>query len=309
MNRGTDLDQQKVVQLDRGLFFVSYKSAEDMTAPPRVMVAPAPGHERRIELVLHPDADEAVLWQPNSSLVVRVEAPATLLVQVLPMRHGGSRAAAVRIEPISPGSPPTLTRSAMAYAPAAAAPAPALTQDVGPGLRVLAHVAGIGDVMVGQNGWIAGPTAPSRVEGIMLDWPDMPPGVDIRYAVQSANAPANSKMVPLGTFAGTRGRALPITGIVLEMHGANDLQFVAEAVFLSAPTLRAIGRRVVLSGPTGREPLVGLRINVEGAQPADEPIPVQPEPTKASRKETSSGRVRVFRSRPRQDVPAAGSAR
>ncbi|MGJ5206456.1 hypothetical protein [Bradyrhizobium sp. HKCCYLR20261] len=308
MNRGTDLDQQKVVQLDRGLFFVSYKSAEDVAAPPRVMVSPAPGHERRIELVLHPDADEAVLWQPNSSLVVRVEAPATLIVQVLPMRHGGSRAAAVRIEPITPGSPPTLTRTAAAYAPTA--PSPALTQDVGPGLRILAHVAGIGDVMVGQNAWIAGPSAPSRVEGIMLDWPDMPPGVDIRYAVQFANAPAgNSKMVPLGTFAGTRGRALPITGIVLEMHGANDLQFAAEAVFLSAPTLRAVGRRVVLSGPTGREPLVGLRINVESTQPAEDAVPMAPEPAKVSRKEASSGRVRVFRSRPRQDVPATGSAR
>lgn len=311
MNRGTELDQQKVVQLDRGLFFVSYKSAEDMAAPPRVMVSPAPGHERRIELVLHPDADEAVLWQPNSALVVRVEAPATLLVQVLPMRHGGSRAAAVRIEPITPGSPPTLSRTTMAFAPTAAAPASALTQDVGPGLRLLAHVAGRGDVLVGQNSWIAGPTAPSRVEGIMLDWPDMPAGLDIRYAVQFANPQAgNSKLVPLGTFAGTRGRALPITGIVLEMSGTSDLQFVAEAVFLSAPTLRATGRRVVLSGPTGREPLVGLRINVEGVQPIEEAVPVQPEALKAGRKEASSGRVRVFRSRPRQDVPAAtGSAR
>ncbi|MGJ4927583.1 hypothetical protein ACQR1I_20240 [Bradyrhizobium sp. HKCCYLS2038] len=312
MNRGTDLDQHKVVQLDRGLFFVSYKSAEDATSPPRVMVSPAPGHERRVELVLHPDADEPVLWQPNSSMVVRVEAPATLLVQVLPMRHGGSRAAAVRIEPITPGSPPTLTRTAMAYAsPAVSSPAPALTQDVGPGLHVLAHVAGIGDVMVGQNAWIAGPTAPSRVEGIMLDWPDMPPGVDIRYAVQFANASAgNSKMVPLGTFAGTRGRALPITGIVLEMTGTSDLQFVAEAVFLSAPTLRATGRRVVLSGPTGREPLVGLRINVEGPQQAEVAMSVQAEPAKPSRKEASSGRVRVFRSRPRQDAAAGtGSAR
>jgi hypothetical protein len=302
MNRGADLDQQKVVQLDRGLFFVSYKSADDVSAPPRVMVAPAPGHERRIELILHPDADDAVLWQPNSALVVRVDAPATLHVQVLPMRPGGSRAAAVRIEPINPGHPPSLTRAPAAFS--APALTPAVTASTGPGLRVLAHVAGIGDVVVGPNAWIAGPAAPSRIEGIAVEWPDKPPGLDIRYAVQFANAQAGSgKLVPLGTYAGTRGRAMPITGIVLEMSGGGDQQFVAEAVFLSAPTLRAIGRRVVLSGPTGREPLVGLRINVEGLPQAEEIMPAPSELSKAPRKDPSSGRVRVFRSRPRQDAP------
>lgn len=325
MNRGADLDQQKVVQLDRGLFFVSYKSADDAVAPPRVVVAPAPGHERRIELVLHPDADEAVLWQPNTSLVVRVEAPATLNVQVLPLRPGGSRAAAVRIEPINHGTPPTLTRTPMAYVPGGMAPGTPMLAgavpygtDVGPGLRVLAHVAGIGDVMVGQNAWIAGPAAPSRIEGVALEWPDMPLGANIRYAVQFANAQAGAgKMVPLGTFAGTRGRALPITGLVLEMSGGGDMQFVAEAVFLSAPTLRATGRRVVLSGPTGREPLVGLRINIENLPPLDLPLPLpeqapassQPAAQASGRKDVSSGRVRVFRSRPRQDAAAGGSAR
>lgn len=310
MNRGADLDQQKVVQLDRGLFSVSYKSADDTSAPPRVMVSPAPGHERRIEIVLHPDADEAVLWQPNSALIVRVDAPATLNVQVLPMRPGGSRAAAVRIEPITPGSPPSLARTSNAFSVTSSTPAvsPAVA---GTGLRVLGHVAGIGDVLVGQNGWIAGPSAPSRIEGISIDWPDMPAGLDLRYAVQFANSQAGSgKMVPIGTFAGTRGRALPITGIVLELSGDDRYQFVAEAVFLSAPTLRATGKRVTLSGPTGREPLVGLRVNIETASMAETFVPpMMAEPPKPVRSEASSGRVRVFRSRPRQDVPQNGPER
>jgi hypothetical protein len=135
------------------------------------------------------------------------------------------------------------------------------------------------------------------VEGVALEWPEKPMDVDIRYAVQFANGQAGSgRMVPLGTYAGTRGRALPITGVVLEMSGAEELEFVAEAVFLNAPTLRAVGKRVVLSGPTNREPLVGIRIGVE--RTAVEQVAAAAKP---SRKAVGSGRVRVFRSRPRQE--------
>jgi hypothetical protein len=169
------------------------------------------------------------------------------------------------------------------------------------GLKVLGHVAGRGDIVVGPNAWIAGPAAPSRVEGVALEWPDKPASVDIRYAVQLANGQTGSgKMVPLGTYAGTRGRALPLTGVVLEMSGTDELKFVAEAGFLNAPTLRAVGKRVVLSGPTSREPLVGIRIGIERSAPA-EAVATSAMP----RKSAGSARVRVFRSQQRQ----AGAAR
>jgi hypothetical protein len=172
-------------------------------------------------------------------------------------------------------------------------------------LRLLAHVAGIGDVVVGPNEWVAGPATPSRIEGLALQWPQKPDDLDLRYAVKSAAQAATPKMVDLETFAGTRGRALPITGIVLEMLGdsASDFQFVAEALFLSSPALRAVGQRVVLSGPTGREPLVGLRVTVQSTEIFEDPAP--PAAAPAVRKTPlSTGRVRVFRSRPKQDAPA-----
>jgi hypothetical protein len=286
-----EAEQQKVVNLDRGLFFVNYRSAEDSVSPPHVTVAPAEGHERRMEIILHPDASEPTLWEPNSGLVVRVNTPGSLQVQVQPMRVGGSQAAVVRIEPIQSGR--TNVVEAQSESPGWHANA------VAEGLKLLGHVAGRGDVVVGPNAWIAGPTAPSRVEGVALEWPDRPTGLDIRYAVQFANGQAGSgRMVPLGAYAGTRGRALPITGVVLEMSGTEELEFVAEAGFLNAPTLRAVGKRVVLSGPTNREPLVGIRIGIERIA-AGEPVtaPVKP------RKPAGSGRVRVFRSRARQESP------
>ena len=121
----------------------------------------------------------------------------------------------------------------------------------------------------------------------------------VSISVMQSNSPtvrrAAAEMVPLGTYAGTRGRALPLTGVVLEMSGTDELEFVAEAGFLNAPTLRAVGKRVVLSGPTNREPLVGIRIGIERIATAEQVVtPAKP------RKAAGSARVRVFRSQPRQ---------
>ncbi|YBW38246.1 hypothetical protein ACMYR2_0743 [Nitrobacter sp. TKz-YC01] len=287
--RMNEAEQQKVLSLDRGLFFINYKSAEDSVSPPRVIVAPANGHERHMEIILHPDAAEPTLYKPNSGLVVRVNTPATLQVQVQPTRPGGSRSAIVRVEQIQASRIPAAMDSANGMEPHAATE----------GLKVLGHVAGRGDIIVGPNAWIAGPDAPSRVEGVALEWPDKPLSVDIRYAVQLANGQTGSgRMVPLGAYAGTRGRALPLTGVVLEMSGTDELRFVAEAGFLNAPTLRAVGRRVVLSGPTNREPLVGIRIGIERNATAE--VAATPAPPPSRKSSGGSPRVRVFRSQQRQ---------
>src|SRR5258708_24260518 len=133
MPRETDTGQRKEVELDRGLFLVLYKSAEDEAFPPRVRVFPAPGHERQIQITTHPDSDPNTLWHPNTSLVVRANAAATLHVEVLPGRANGSPHAAVRIEPINQGK-------ANEPGDAKASDLPNLNQ-----VPHLVHVAGRGD--------------------------------------------------------------------------------------------------------------------------------------------------------------------
>jgi hypothetical protein len=291
MRAGKDPGQDKVLNLDRGLFIVHYDKAEDAIAPPRVLLSATPGSERNVEWILHPDAEEVILWQPDAKLVIRTSAASSIRVQVLALRPGGSRAATVRIEPVSQGEKVAI---------AAPGRSSSTRDDLGD-FRLLGHVAGRGDVLVGANEWIAGPSSPSRIEGVMLSWADQPEDLEIRYAVKTMGAHHQSaRMVDMGTFVGTRGRALPISSLVIEMSGdgAAARQFVAEAVFLNSPMLRATGRRVLLSGPTGREPMVGLRITIEGA---DSEVTPRRESTVAPRPVTSSGRVRVFRSRPRSE--------
>jgi hypothetical protein len=296
--------QVKTVEVARGLFVVRYVSAEDEFEPPTVTFAVDPSQEQNAEFILHPDANEAVLWQPGSALIIRTVRPIKMQVEVTPRRQAGSIAANVKVERLIQGEP--------LDEPSELAPE---TFDFA-GLRLMGHVAGIGDVLVNLNEWIAGPSAPSRIEGLAVEWPNKPPQFDIRYSVKLGQPQASpSRMMDIGSFAGTRGRAMPLTGVVFELSGAasSDYQVRVEATFLGSPTMRVIGKRVVLSGPTGREPLVGLRMNLELANVefARDVTPVtrppQPSPPKVRPPEEPpaapkpASRVRVFRSRSKED--------
>jgi hypothetical protein len=284
--------QQRIVDLDRGLFLVRYASAEDEVRPPKVKVSPEPASDRNVSLVLHPDQKEPVLWRPGACLVVRTATQSKILIEVTPARDGASVAATVRMEKLTPGDAPFSQSHTND---------PVSSSFGLDDLRVLGHVASIGDVIVRANEWLAGPSAPSRIEGISIQWPGKPEDVDIGYSVKTARPQTVSgRTMDLGSFAGTRGKAMPVVGLTFELSGgAADLQFNVEAIFLGAPATRITGRRIALSGPTGREPLVGLRLGLEGIAAT-----AQPTPSNSRVGRTPSG-VRVFRGRPKQDQSMA----
>jgi hypothetical protein len=285
--------QQQTVAINRGLFLVRYAAAEDEAQPPRVMVSPDPASDKDIRFLLHPDHNEAVLWQADTCLVVQAMAPGMLSVQVIPVRDDGSVAATVRIEPLSQGIAPSPSLKARNRSSA-----PRDSDN----LSILGHVSGIGDIVVDSGEWLAGPSAPSRIEGISIDWPGKPADLDINYAVKTAKPQTTSgRKMPMGSFAGTRGRAMPIVSLMLDMSGsgAADFEFSVEAIFLGSPAMHITGQHVVASGPTGREPLVGLRIGLEpvGVAAASKTKP------SANELERPTGRARVFRSRQNRDQP------
>lgn len=271
-----------------------YASAEDEKRPPKVKVSVNPKHENNVELVLNPDHEDAVLGQPGTCLVVRATKPGQLFVEVIAIAEGGSTAATVKIETLSQGKATALSRR-----PAMVRPEPDLDVDLYQ-LRLLGHVAGIGDVRANADEWIAGPTAPGRIEGFSIDWPGKPDDIDIHYAVKLARPHAISdRMTQLGGYAGTRGRALPIVGVTLELSGAGASAFrlSAEAAFLGAPVTRMAGEQVEMMGPTGREPLVGFRLRLDEVK-----VTLQPGLAPVSKSGRSS-RVRVFRSSGASDRP------
>jgi hypothetical protein len=274
--------QHKVAHVDRGLFLIRYAAAEDKQRPPRVRVSVDPQSRNDVDLVLHPDQVDSILGGPGTGLVVRATNAGALIVEMSPAEPNGSSAATVEIEPLTQGALITPLSSSAAHTTAA-----------GCDVRVLGHVAGIGDVLASADTWLAGPTAPSRIEGIAVQWTNKPHDVSLRYSAKSTKMVGSGPMVDSGSFVGTRGRALPLTSIVLELSGARELhyQLVAEALFLAAPRLRAEGQRIVLSGPTGREPLVGFRLRIEELK-----APAR-SATATVRHGKSHGRVKVFRRR------------
>ncbi|GKQ49957.1 hypothetical protein [Bradyrhizobium sp. Ce-3] len=301
--------QQKTIDLARGLFLVRYNGADDKTSPPMVRVYADRASVNNCNIISGPDAVNGTLFAPESALVVSVARPSRVIVEVTAGRAGGSTAANIKFEPLTQGQPisqpasdPFDTYEPATYEPAAG---PREHSD----LKLLAHVAGLGDVTVGPNTWIAGPSAPARIEGISLEWPNKPHDLNLQYAVKFARPQrGDNQFVPLGTFTGTRGRALAITGFSLEASGpsADRYAISAETIFLGAPALRVTGNRIVVSGPSGREPLVGLKLNLEERrvqaaplapqQPRRaEPVPVNPAPRLDGPR--LEGRVRVFRSR------------
>jgi hypothetical protein len=211
---------------------------------------------------------------------VRASKPGQLLVEVVPVGNDGSTAATVQIETLSQGEVATNRRESTAEVDFAH-------------LRLLGHVAGSGDVHARADEWIAGPGAPARIEGLLIDWLGKPDDLDIRYSVKLARPHAASgRITELGGYAGTRGLALPIVSVAVELTGpgASDFQLSAEAAFLGAPLTRMSGKQVAISGPTGREPLVGFRLRLDETS-----MPLQPKLAPVT-KAKSSGRVRIFRS-------------
>ena len=298
--------QQKTIDLARGLFLVRYNGADDKLSPPVVRVYADRASLNNCNIITGPDVANGTLFAPESALVVSVARPSRVIVEVTAGRVGGSTAANIKIDPRTQGHPAGQQPASQSADPCGPDPGTAELND----LKLLAHVAGLGDVTVGSNAWIAGPSAPARIEGIRLDWPNKPQDLTLQYAVRFARPQrGDNQLVPLGTFAGTRGRALAITGFSLEASGpgADRYAISAETIFLGAPALRVTGNRIVVSGPSGREPLVGLKLNLEEHRAQSAPLaPMQPRQTEpANAFPRLEGRVRVFRSR-QSAVKAAG---
>jgi hypothetical protein len=299
--------QQKTVSINRGLYLIRYDSAQDTRDPPRGRVFAEPGNDQHVVILSHPDAPDGVLSGPGSMAVVRSMQPAKLVIEVVPTRDNGSVAATIKVEALSQSIGAAGGASATAAAGAGAAPLPKASAVDLQDFKLVGHVAGVGDIAVRADEWLAGPTSPSRVEGFAIEWPGKPPGLEIGYAARIGGPkPVSTNMGNVGSFAGTKGRALPLVAANLELSGplAPQFELIVETIFLGSPKQRQNGPRLAFSGPTGREPLVGLRVALgrlgqverevapreEAHVPEDIPPPA-PKP---------SSRVRVFRSSTRQ---------
>ena len=188
-------------------------------------------------------------------MIVRAEAPGSLDLTV---SQNGSHSidADFRLERIaSPPPAPVKPRSALR----ATRPKPTVNSSI----SVLAHVSRRGDVIAEAGEWICGPELPLPIEGVEIHWLDRPDNVELSYSVVSSRL-GQKRMASAGRFAGTRGKAAPLVSLEMSLTGRGSAayQLKAEALFLGAAIVTQSGRKVSFAGPSGREPLVGVRLEI-----------------------------------------------
>lgn len=289
-----------------GLFVLRYSTANTRGVVPSVLVEVEEPAAAR--LIHDSDAARPVLTGPGSGLVVVVEKETDLRLTVVAGAPGGSLDAQLALERIVTSAEP----------PQAGQTPDAGGSERGPAL--IGHVARRGDIKVGNGTWICGPEAPMAIEGLQILWPDAPEGVDILLsAVIGTTTRRPQPPVRIGHFAGTRQKASPLVGLTLNLTGAATHLYTltVEALFLGSPIVTKTGPYIELSGPTGMEPLVGLRLKVSGPDldesvPASMPVsievaspgpaswagestPFARDPAPAAPLSSGTHRVRVFR--------------
>ena len=244
MKRVKSQAKRKFIEIDRGLFLVRYSGADDSRRPPTVRISLDPSSDGNGHVILHPDAKIRSFPNPETALAVKAS-------------HGRS-CSSKSLRPRKTARPwRPFSRSPQPRRDPAAADGQVGHRQAGPHRASCCRSCRrIGDV--GQGWRVDGRTDGAvGIEGFAVQWPDMPEGLEFRYAVKAAQAnSATGRMTDAGTFAGTRGKALPLVSLVLELSGddADEHELEVDALFLGARAIHESGQRVMLSGPTGREP-------------------------------------------------------
>jgi hypothetical protein len=218
--------------------------------------------------------------------LIRAERPGALDLTVCATQPDGSLDAEVRLERIASSELEKTDAAATETA------RPAVTS---PELELLAHVARRGDVTAQRGEWICGPDSPAAIEGLEVRWPNKPADVELHYTLTVGQDHRQRLMEKTsGQFAGTRGKALPIVGITLALSGAAAAAYelCGDALFENSPVMSKSGLEIAFSGPTGREPLVGLRL---GLATRKDPKLVAEADNKQAVAVKQIGRVRVYR--------------
>lgn len=282
-------ERHHAMVVGRGLYLLRYVSASSDENPPVVAVNQHPRNSS-IAVMSAPGGSDSHLQAPGDCMVVRANGPGSISLVVFADGPDASIDAELRLERILAATDDAATqRSVSAKIVDINSPSSGSSE-----ISVMAHVSRRGDVVAEPGQWICGPELPLPIEGIEIDWPNKPSGVDLRYQVAtSRSAGRHALSAAIGQFAGSRGKAAPLVSIELALSGPRAVQYElqCDALFLGAAILSQSGRQLSLSGPSGREPLVGLRLQIADAQktPAQKFEETKPQKKRPCRK------VRVYR--------------
>lgn len=289
----------RTLRVSQGLFVLRYAASKAGLNAPTLDVHAAPSSG--VDLIWPGSSTEGRLVSPGDAMVVRAARDSLVTLSVTPSHRNGSCDAELVLERVSTTLHHTATSTPQTGV--AALRRPSSLEDI----EILAHVSRRGDVLVPGGTWICGPDLPMAIEGLEIRWPNRPRDLDI-VARPTVNARGLKTLAEqsIGSFVGTRGKAAPITSLALALTGscADDYVLNCEALFLGLPVVAVSGQSCTLRGPTGLEPLVGLKLSVAAAEERavlrtvgviHNQMAEAPAPRLAAPRAESPRRVRIFR--------------
>jgi hypothetical protein len=276
-------ERGSTLSVSRGLHAFRYLEFQGVGVPAVArLIPPADG----VTLLDMPGREEGLLLRPGDCVVVRAERPSELVVGLRRGSADGSLDASFRLEAIAVAEEAPVSRAAPL-----SPPSPAVSTPSAP-VAFIAHVSRRGDVQFDQNVWVGGPDAPAAIEGLEIVGDPRSPMLEMQVLVGS-RPPRWSEWVGAQQFAGTRGQGLSLVGVRMRLAPeAGSLEVSAEALFLGALVESKRGHQIEFLSGSGVDPLVGLKVSLQGAQRLPEG---RSAPSLEAVTRDREPRVRVFR--------------
>jgi hypothetical protein len=148
-------------------------------------------------------------------------------------------------------------------------------------LEIVAHIQDIGDRRTDLNGWTGVPGSGKGIEGFSIGTGYAIERSDIECTVLMGDG--STVVVGAGEFAGTRGRAIPLTGFRLRLIGSAASRYVGsyEATFVDGSRSGPLAFGAICSTERNT-PLEAIRISLVDITKFSEPLRSDPAPERAA---------------------------
>ncbi|MCJ2074448.1 hypothetical protein MKK68_02065 [Methylobacterium sp. E-016] len=289
----------RAMEVARGMFALRYVATAVSGVSPRVVVSVDPDNSDDVRMLFSPGATPGVLRQPGDLCVITAERDSTVLITTL--GNGGDLPDAVtlQIDRLDRDMSAFAARPAqsMLAGPSGESQAYATPAERVIPLRIAAHVERRGDVFVTGGDWLEGINGAARIEGFSVQWPRRPAKVDISYGCALLGLGRMPDVV-VGEFVGTRMQARAINGVSFRLIGedAEAYALIVEARFSDGTHIGPTPAPVDLRGPTGREHLIGLRLQLSEVASRGQRTSLAAASSAGTRTETAARKpARIFR--------------
>ena len=289
----------RAMEVARGMFALRYVATAVSGVSPRVIVSVDPDNSDNVRMLFSPGSTPGVLRQPGDLCVITAERDSTVLITTL--GNGGELPDAVtlQIDRLDREMSAFASRPAqsMLTAPNAENKGYATPAERVIPLRIAAHIERRGDVFVAGGDWLEGNNGAARIEGFSVQWPRRPANVDISYGCALLGLGRMPDVV-VGEYVGTRMQARAINGVSFRLVGedADAYALIVEARFSDGTHIGPTPAPVDLKGPTGREHLIGLRLQLSEVGTHGQRAPVARAAGNSGRAESTIRKpARIFR--------------